>query len=100
MRTHRTVRGQSIAEYVVLFAIVIGAAIAMQQFIKGQLQGGVKTHGDSYLAAVTEGSGAAYEPDRTTTSNSNNTATESMTTATQGSRSLTSTGTSTSAQTK
>ena len=35
----RSKKGQGMAEYAVLLAIVIGAAIAAQQFIKGRLQG-------------------------------------------------------------
>ena len=47
----RTRRGQGTAEYAILFAIVIGAAIAMQQYVKSRLQGAVHVQADAYQAA-------------------------------------------------
>ena len=56
-------------EYAILFAIVLGAAIAMQQFVKARLQGAIKRGADDYMNTV--GSNvAAYEPDRKTDSQS------------------------------
>lgn len=54
--------GQSTAEYAVLFGIVIGAAIAMQQFVKTRLQGAVKVQADAYQTAAE--SAPAFEPTR------------------------------------
>ena len=68
MRFLRSGRGQSTAEYAVLFAIVIGAAIAMQQFIKSRLQGAVKNQMDAYQHAA--GDTGTFEPVRTATSQS------------------------------
>ena len=67
MRLIRTRRGQGTAEYAILFAIVIGAAIAMQQYVKARLQGAVQFQANAYQTA--NGSGL-FEPDR----NSNSTA--------------------------
>ena len=36
------------AEYAVLFAVVIGAAVAMQQYIKRRLQGSIADYADRY----------------------------------------------------
>ena len=41
-------KSQSIAEYAVLIAIAIGAAIAMQVYVKRGLQAKVKSHTDSF----------------------------------------------------
>lgn len=72
MRKTRSGRGQSTAEYAVLFAIVIGAAIAMQQYVKGRLQGAVAGVADAYSnnAQQMGGYGAFDDPARQTFSNS------------------------------
>lgn len=80
-------RGQSTAEYAVLFAIVIGAAIAMQQYVKTRLQGAIKQHADGYLAAQTGAFGGVpqpFEPDRATTSTNQSTSNVSMSSARTG----------------
>jgi len=73
-------RGQSTAEYAVLFAIVIGAAIAMQQYVKQRLQGSIKKYTDEYVTAAQNP--VKFEPTRTTTSSSKTELT--MTTAKAG----------------
>lgn len=71
MRCIRSARGQSTAEYAVLFAIVIGAAIAMQQYVKGRLQSAVKVQADAYeTAAKITGKGDFEDPNRSTHSHS------------------------------
>ena len=59
--------GQSTAEYAILFAIVIGAAIAMQQFIKTRLQGAIHDAAVNYQTAA---GSTTFEPTRSTTSSS------------------------------
>ena len=61
MRMIRGRTGQSTAEYAVLFAIVIGAAIAMQQYIKARLQGASKAYTDGYVTAASVG-GTKVDP--------------------------------------
>ena len=61
-RLIRARRGQSTAEYAVLFGIVIGAAIAMQQYVKTRLQGAIQKQAAAYQTAA-EGA-AAFEPTR------------------------------------
>lgn len=97
MRLMRASKGQTMAEYAVLFAIVIGAAIAMQQYVKSRLQGGIHTHADAYIAAA---GGAEFEPERTTDSAVDSTSGLSMSSATSGTVSLTSNSNSTSTTTK
>jgi hypothetical protein len=77
-------RGQSTAEYAVLFAIVIGAAIAMQQYVKQRLQGATKKFADEYVTAAQNP--AKFEPTRETTSSSKSILT--MTTAKAGTASI------------
>lgn len=66
-RLIRARAGQSTAEYAVLFAIVIGAAIAMQQFVKTRLQGAVKKVADEYQ---NNAQSSPFEPTRTSKSTS------------------------------
>lgn len=71
MKILHSTRGQSTAEYAVLFAIVIGAAIAMQAYVKSRLQGAMAGTSDTYANAA-QGLGGyfTYEPNRTTASQS------------------------------
>jgi uncharacterized protein (UPF0333 family) len=61
-------KGQNIAEYSILIALVIGAAVAMQVYVKRGFQGRVKDAVDHTGAAATVGdttltfSGNQYEP--------------------------------------
>jgi Ca2+-binding RTX toxin-like protein len=85
-------KGQSTGEYALVFAIVLGAIVAMQTYVKRELQGRVKDGAD-YMATNTAGMGSTgqYEPyyynsNYTTNRNSNVTtgyidtqATESLT---------------------
>ncbi len=69
-RTHAR-KGQSTAEYAVLFSVVIGAAIAMTAYVKTRLQGAVAGTAEGYRTkAETLGGFGTFEPDRTTTSTS------------------------------
>jgi uncharacterized membrane protein YadS len=62
----RSRRAQSTAEYAVLFAIVIGAAIAMQQYVKSRLQGGIAGTANNYMnASIALGGFGTFEPNRT-----------------------------------
>jgi uncharacterized membrane protein YadS len=62
----RSRKGQSTAEYAVLFAIVIGAAIAMQQYVKSRLQGGIAGTANNYMnASIALGGFGTFEPQRT-----------------------------------
>ncbi len=68
MRMLRSARGQSTAEYAVLFAIVIGAAVAMQQYVKTRLQASVKKYTDEYATAAALGNATKFDPTRLTKS--------------------------------
>ena len=64
-------RGQSMGEYAILFAIVLGAAIAMQQYVKARLQGAVAGTADEYMnTAAGLGGYGTFEPDRVSDSDS------------------------------
>ena len=72
-------RGQSTGEYALVFAIVLGAIVAMQTYVKRELQGRVRDGAD-YMATNTAGIGTTgqYEPyyyskDYSTTRDSSNT---------------------------
>lgn len=54
-----------------LFAIVVGGAITVQQVVKSKLQGSVKKYADEYSTAA--GNASSFEPARTTTSNATTT---------------------------
>ena len=57
------------AEYAILFAIVLGAAIAMQYFVKSRLQGAVAGTADAYATqSGALGGYFTYEPIRTSSS--------------------------------
>ena len=89
--------GQSTAEYAVLFALIVGAAIAVQQFVRVRLQGAVKGAADTYVSTI-QGTGGTstgitvtpWSPDRNVTGSSKSD--ENMTSATQGSVTSTSGG--------
>ena len=59
----RSNRGQNTAEYAIVIALIIGAAIAMQTYVKRGLQGRSKDATD-YMATQTNTIGATqqYEP--------------------------------------
>ena len=92
-------RGQSTAEYAVLFAVIVGAAIAVQQYIRFRIQGAVKGATDNYVTAVqSSNSGITvtpWNPDRNVTGSSESD--QTMTTATQGATESLSKGTTTQA---
>ena len=104
MQVLRSNKGQSMAEYAILFAIVIGAAIAMQQYIKSRLQGTMQGASDNYLTAISATAGftaaAPFEPNRTIDSASNQGDRLTMTSASTGTRVLDSANDSTSTTTK
>ena len=81
VRMRRKRAGQSTAEYAVLFAIVIGAAIAMQQYVKSRLQGAMAFRANNYL---TISGGAVFEPNRTVNTSSNASSGMTMQSAHQG----------------
>jgi hypothetical protein len=56
------------AEYAVLFAVVIGAAVAVQQYIKRRLQGTVQDYTDRYQADAA--SAGLFDPTRRSLSSS------------------------------
>jgi hypothetical protein len=61
--------GQTLGEYAILFAIVLGAAIAMQQVVKTKLQGAVNKYTNEYAVAAGNGTAvASFEPNRTVNS--------------------------------
>ena len=70
-------KGQSTGEYALIFAIVLGAIVAMQTYVKKELQGRVKD-GSDYMTRETRllGDTSQYDPyyfssDYTTTRASN-----------------------------
>lgn len=60
-RIHSGKRGQNTAEYAILFAIIIGAVMAMQTYVKRGLQKGIQHNLDSKLNNNLVGS-KQYEP--------------------------------------
>jgi len=99
MRRHAT-RGQSLGEYAILFAIVLGAAIAIQNIVKTRLQGAVIGVSDAYTVAATGAGGyGAMGVNATTASNSASNTGYAMSTATTGSVTLDSNGTTTRTET-
>lgn len=85
MRRLLGTRGQSMAEYAVLFAIVIGAAVAVQQYVKTRLQGAVRGYADNYITEVKKGVSYAetkFDPARL--SNSTSATDQEFTTARDG----------------
>ena len=57
--TLMTKRGQSIGEYAILFAIVLGAIIAMQNYVRNRIAQRIQTQADAYSAvgvAIVSGS--------------------------------------------
>jgi hypothetical protein len=77
----------NVTEYVILVAVVAGAAIAMQQYVKSRLQGAVKTGTDDfeYSAKNIPGNVAytvTFEPNRVTASDASTAL--NMQSATQG----------------
>ena len=60
LRNHR---GQNTAEYVIVFALVIGAVIAMQTYVKRGLQGRMKDATDKVATETSSlGTTTQYEP--------------------------------------
>ena len=45
-------RGQSTGEYAVLFALVLGAVIAMQNYVRNRIAGGIRDQADEYQTAL------------------------------------------------
>lgn len=84
-------KGQSTGEYAVLFAVVLGAVIAMQNYVRNRIAGGISAQADLYQTAV----GGAANPGITSASNSNATSTTNMTDALTGSVGQTGTSSST-----
>ena len=95
MRFLHSEHGQSMAEYAILFAIVIGAAVAMQQYVKSRLQGAVGAATDAYVNAVGSDASAKLgnvvafsDPKRVVDTSSNTTENLTMTSASAGTRKL------------
>lgn len=44
--------GQSTGEYAVLFALVLGAVIAMQSYARERIAGGIRDQADAYQTAL------------------------------------------------
>ncbi len=89
----RSRRGQSTAEYAVLFAIVIGAAIAMQSFISGRLKGAMNAYTEDYSNAAGNGTNRSVTVrfvDSTRSTNSNSRTNLTMRSARNGLIGLTS----------
>ena len=88
----KTRRGQSTAEYAVLFAIVIGAAIAMQQYVGSRLRGAISKQADAYAVAANNATPLLAPGNRTVGSTSTGGTTYNMTGATFGSVHISSNG--------
>ena len=96
----RKTLGQSTAEYAIVIGLVIGAAVAMQIYVKRGIQGKMKDATDFKVTdsgtGVTIGSTAQYEPYYATSSmTSTRVASESEAVAKGGSSSKTASDTST-----
>ncbi|MFH1191181.1 MAG: hypothetical protein V1670_03185 [Candidatus Omnitrophota bacterium] len=56
-------KGQNTAEYAIVIALVLGAAIAMQTYVKRSMQGGVKFAVDKLQSTEADSvTGGQYEP--------------------------------------
>lgn len=73
-------KGQSTGEYAVLFAVVLGAVIAMQSYVRNRIAGGIQSQADLYSTSV----GGTATPGITTVSSNNATTTATMTDANTG----------------
>ncbi len=78
-------KGQSTAEYAIVIGLVIGAAVAMQIYVKRGIQGKIKNAVDYNDPAATMMTTSQYEPYYSTSSmTASRTATDSETVATGG----------------
>ena len=73
-------RGQSIGEYAILFAIVLGAIVAMQGYIRNRIAGGLQSRADNYMTTL----GATTATQLTSTSNSTSRSRMNMQSVNQG----------------
>ena len=64
-------RAQSTGEYAILFAIVLGAVVAMQNFVRNRIAGGIQAQAGLYSTAV---GGAGLTLSRTSDSGTDQTA--------------------------
>ena len=55
-------KAQNTAEYAIIIALVVAAAVAMQTYLKRNMQGGVKYAVDKLPAVGSGQSGGQYEP--------------------------------------
>jgi len=71
-----TRRGQSTGEYAILFAIVLGAIVAMQNYVRNRIAGSVRAGADNYMTQVSASlpGAAAFAPNRTSDSSSDSSA--------------------------
>jgi len=74
-------RAQSTGEYAVLFAIVLGAVIAVQSYVRNRISTGLEFAANSYLTTVANGATVA---NINRSSSSTSTARSTMTTAGTG----------------
>ncbi len=71
-----TKRGQSIGEYAILFAIVLGAVIAMQNYVRNRISEKIKEQADAYSGtgvAIVSGSDSTSTTRATMTDAANGT---------------------------
>ena len=61
MKRSRT-RGQSIAEYAMLFAIVLGAIVVAQQYVKNRLAATIEAHTNRFVNVADDGTAIAATP--------------------------------------
>lgn len=73
-------KGQSIGEYAILFAVVLGAVVAMQRYVSNRLAGTTKTWTDNYQTSSESQGSQVIE----TSSDSTSSATASMSSAAAG----------------
>ena len=83
-------RGQSTGEYAILFAIVLGAVLAMQNFVRNRIAGGLEAQTNAYVATVGAGTGQLSSG-----GTSDSTSTMTMTSALAGTAKVDGTGAST-----
>ncbi len=72
-------RGQSTGEYAILFAIVLGAVIAMQNYVRNRIAGGIQSRANTYMTTV---GGSQFDVQTSSDQVSSSSAT--MTTGTSG----------------
>ncbi len=80
----RTERGQSIGEYAVLLAIILGAVVGVQALVRNRVAGAIQSQADTYVSKAKGTESADSSLLSKKTSNSTSTARSTMTSSRAG----------------